>query len=183
MCTYTQIQYRHTYTQKHNFQFADLYSPTRLNKIFIFYDYAVTWAQAQQVCRSQATELATITDATELTIVTNTFTAYEMWIGLNDLANEGTLVWADGDSSTYRAWAPGEPNNSGGNEDCVQMVHDYSFGVSWNDNRCDKNTKFLCEQITSNVTVGRLVVFYVVAQICIIKALAPRENITVLILC
>ena len=42
------------------------------------------------------------------------------WIGLNDIDNEGTFVWADGNNSTYRDWYPGRPNSnySGYYQDC-----------------------------------------------------------------
>lgn len=52
------------------------------------------------------------------------------WIGLNDVAVEGTFVWVDGDPSPYRNWSSGEPNNSGNNEHYVEM-----FGSNglWND--------------------------------------------------
>ena len=46
-------------------------------------------------------------------------TAYaDCWIGLNKLEIEGTWVWADGSNSTYRNWAPNEPNDPGGYQDC-----------------------------------------------------------------
>ena len=46
-------------------------------------------------------------------------TAYvNCWIGLNKLEIEGTWVWADGSNSTYRNWAPNEPNDPGGYQDC-----------------------------------------------------------------
>ena len=63
----------------------------------------------------------------------NTVTAADScWIGLNDIDNENTFVWADGSSSTYRKWNSGEPNDSGGNEDCVHI-----FGTEyWNDIPC-----------------------------------------------
>ncbi len=59
------------------------------------------------------------------------------WIGANDQANEGTFVWADGPeagqnvSGIYTNWAAGEPNNSGGVEDCV--VINLNSG-QWSDN-------------------------------------------------
>lgn len=53
------------------------------------------------------------------------FTAY---LGINDLASEGTYVWDDGTPATYFRWAPGEPNNSG-NEDGVQILP----SGAWND--------------------------------------------------
>ena len=33
------------------------------------------------------------------------------WIGLNDLDEEDTFEWADGDTSSYRNWAYGNPDN------------------------------------------------------------------------
>jgi len=46
------------------------------------------------------------------------------WIGFNDVAVEGTWVWRSGEPVTFTAWAPGEPNNTGGRED---------HGHFWND--------------------------------------------------
>jgi Lectin C-type domain len=54
------------------------------------------------------------------------FTAY---IGLNDIATEGSFAWADGAPVTYLNWAPGQPNNQGG-EDATQM---FAVGGAWND--------------------------------------------------
>ena len=55
-----------------------------------------------------------------------------IWIGHNDEATEGTFVWYDQSPVTYTNWAGGEPNNAGGNEDCVQI---YPDGF-WNDLPC-----------------------------------------------
>lgn len=55
-----------------------------------------------------------------------------IWIGYNDEATEGTFVWYDQSPVTYTNWASGEPNNNGGNEDCVQI---YPNG-GWNDLPC-----------------------------------------------
>lgn len=55
-----------------------------------------------------------------------------IWIGFNDEAVEGTFVWYDQSPVVYTNWASGEPNNSGGNEDCVQIYPD----GRWNDLPC-----------------------------------------------
>ena len=51
------------------------------------------------------------------------------WIGGTDAANEGTWVLPDGNAMTYFNWYTGEPNNAGGDEDCI--VFDGSSGVWW----------------------------------------------------
>ena len=59
----------------------------------------------------------------------------KFWIGLTDLFQEGNFVWSNGDKSTYRNWAKGEPNNG--------YLHHEHFGLietaviyqrKWNDN-------------------------------------------------
>lgn len=55
-----------------------------------------------------------------------------IWIGYNDETTEGTFAWYDQSPITYTNWASGEPNNSGGDEDCVQI---YPNG-GWNDLPC-----------------------------------------------
>lgn len=55
-----------------------------------------------------------------------------IWIGYNDETTEGTFAWYDQSPITYTNWASGEPNNTGGDEDCVQI---YPNG-GWNDLPC-----------------------------------------------
>lgn len=51
------------------------------------------------------------------------------WLSLNDVASEGNFVWTDGKPVNYTHWAPGEPNNAGGNEDGTIL----STNGLWND--------------------------------------------------
>ena len=65
-----------------------------------------------------------------------------VWIGGNDLAHEGSWVWVDGTPvSGYVSWAPGEPNNAGNNEDCLQLRGD----GYWNDAKCSRAMPSICE--------------------------------------
>lgn len=63
------------------------------------------------------------------------------WIGLHDLNNEGRFVWADGSDNSYTQWAPSEPNNAYGYEDCVET----SANSDWNDYSCTSTrTCYFC---------------------------------------
>lgn len=74
--------------------------------------------------------LVIFNDAAEEDWVKATFgTSGHYWIGMNDIAAEGNWVWTNGEPVTYTNWAPGEPNNFGGNEDWAVM----NWGNGWND--------------------------------------------------
>jgi Ca2+-binding RTX toxin-like protein len=106
-----------------------------------------SWTQAQANAQALGGNLATVDSADKNTflfqnVVTPMLVAqpHGLWIGLNDIAVEGTWVWASGDPVTYTNWGPGEPNNAG-NEDGVHITWDRG---RWNDLRLDD----------SRVTVG-----------------------------
>ncbi|XP_078495029.1 hepatic lectin-like [Ciona intestinalis] len=67
------------------------------------------------------------------------------WIGLNDIEQEGTWVWENGERllSSDANWHPGEPNDHGGAEDCVVLWNDGS--VRWYDEPCSYTLIPLCE--------------------------------------
>ncbi|XP_019641867.1 PREDICTED: CD209 antigen-like [Branchiostoma belcheri] len=68
------------------------------------------------------------------------------WFGLHDRRKEGRFEWVDGSPlGEYTSWAQGEPNDGGGNEDCVLYAGHAWFGNRWNDDKCDKPTYFLCQ--------------------------------------
>ena len=64
------------------------------------------------------------------------------WIGLNDRSVEGSFVWANKEISSFRFWAPQQPN-SWKNEDCVHTLGAEN-GYTWNDVSCDKCYNFTC---------------------------------------
>lgn len=72
------------------------------------------WNQFRAFAVAMGGDLASIDDAAENTWVRNNvvLTNTKPYIGLNDAASEGTLVWSDGSTSSYRNWRVGEPSNS-----------------------------------------------------------------------
>lgn len=102
----------------------------------------LTWTEAQTAAAAlerygSTGYLVTITSAEE-----NSFVADRLegagWMGASDSAVEGTWRWVTGPETgtalTYENWNDGEPNDSGGNEDCGQYLSGSSG--EWNDLPC-----------------------------------------------
>ncbi|MEW5855229.1 MAG: lectin-like protein [Myxococcota bacterium] len=100
---------------------------------------------------------ATITNAEEHAALGN-FLNGDVWVGLTDrnqlldgtpVSSEGVYVWIDGTPFDYGAtlgltpWCGGEPNNAGGDEDCVE----YNGGNNcWNDTECNNSRYCMCSR-------------------------------------
>ena len=68
------------------------------------------------------------------------------WIGLTDIAREGTYVWTDGTVATYFAWYSGEPNDADGSSDCIHMEY-RSKNRQWTDSGCySRNIFAFCQK-------------------------------------
>ena len=57
----------------------------------------------------------------------------------------GEWIWSDGSEVTYTAWASGEPNDWGGNQDCGVMNWGGSVEEDWDDLGCDEVRPFICQ--------------------------------------
>jgi len=73
------------------------------------------WDAANAAAQAAGGDLVTINSAGENNWIQNQIQASTVWIGYNDVANEGQFEWSSGEASSYTKWAPGEPNNQGGN--------------------------------------------------------------------
>lgn len=97
---------------------------------------ASTWTDAEIQAMLLGGHLATINDRDEYDWVWSTFGIdwqRLLWIGLNDIAAEGTFTWISGESATFRNWAPEQPR-ADGDEDYVQMGYWGAPDPSgWND--------------------------------------------------
>ncbi len=111
---------------------------------------SMTGSQAQAFAQNLGANLVSIQSLAENNCILNALNTLNqtgtIWIGLNDEAVEGTFVWYDQSPVNYSNWAPGEPNNSGGNEDCVQIYPGGSNPGMWNDLPCSSaNSKSIIE--------------------------------------
>merc|ERR1711879_294909 len=96
----------------------------------------MTWYSAQELCWSLGGYLAEIEDQEQETHLDNFLgDGRDYWLGLNDLAQEGTFKWAETHQvAEYTNWASGQPDNGHGSEDCVFKFAD---SLKWNDEACD----------------------------------------------
>ena len=75
-----------------------------------------------------------------------------VWIGLNDIRQEGVFYWVDGvlSNSTNTLWDRDEPNNRGNREDCGELNQfeepiPFFRTYTINDNWCGESKLGLCE--------------------------------------
>ncbi len=104
------------------------------------------YADARQACVDMGLDLAVLADGGEARTVADRARALnriEYWIGLDDIAAEGTFRWVDGrEVSPDAPWAPSEPNDYNNNEDCA---HIRAADPIWNDLPCTVARGFICE--------------------------------------
>lgn len=67
------------------------------------------------------------------------------WIGCNDIHNEGNYSWiGTGKPVQYTDWAPNQPDNAFGGEDCG-VIWRHAEVMNWNDNNCTLKCRYVCE--------------------------------------
>ena len=114
---------------------------------YMFCEVPVAWTTGETSCLTYGYDYTTVNDVSENTwIIDQSYPRFpgKWWIGLNDRSSEGTFVWANGETATYRNWHSGEPNDSGGNEDCTQLGR--WLDDTWNDEPCTSSFRFICEE-------------------------------------
>jgi len=130
---------------------------------FVVVEDSLTWTEANDYCRdTYGTSLATIRndyDAETLLGLRQELGAYHMWIGLNDMNEEGEWQWVsgypcEGECDQLEWWNVNEPNDHGKNEDCGHIKKDAeSIDVMLNDLPCDNSnsnwpvTHFVCDDL------------------------------------
>ncbi|PSN35117.1 Hemolymph lipopolysaccharide-binding protein [Blattella germanica] len=125
---------------------------TKVNNLgyFKIYNDYRTWAHAFQQCYNDGGYLFIPNSEEEVNVVKSLMSLYPdedyFAIGVHDQFLNGYFLTIHGDvfdNSKYALWnsASGEPNNLGGNEDCVVMLPTGFL----NDLSCERKTFFVCE--------------------------------------
>ena len=101
-----------------------------------------SWLTAKSNCSAMSSNLVTIHNQEENVYIQHRNNGERSWIGLNDRSVEGSFVWPNKEVSSFRFWAPSQPNNWR-EEDCVHTLG-VKHGYTWNDVSCDNCYNFTC---------------------------------------
>ena len=114
----------------------------------------LSWYGSQKFCRNWGGNLAvhgvkTLENRKKLIRTLSTNIPY-YWIGANDIESEGNWVWIYGEhaSSSELSWRNGQPDNSGGNQDCLLIRANPAssyFGLAY-DYACATEWRGICEK-------------------------------------
>ncbi|XP_035985545.1 ladderlectin-like [Fundulus heteroclitus] len=96
------------------------------NRCFQYVTRSMTWAGAEKNCLSMGANLASVHDMNEYrqvqsVITMATYGSGRTWIGGTNAQETRVWFWSDGSPLHYTNWCPGEPNNYGGYQHCLQM--------------------------------------------------------------
>ncbi|XP_039667174.1 macrophage mannose receptor 1-like [Perca fluviatilis] len=112
---------------------------------YYFIGYEKTWNEAQDHCRKNHTDLATVSNQTDRQRLLNSTTAQYpdgAWIGRQE--NTTNIVWRWSQpgmkfNKSESNWYQGQPNNVGDQEICVRMN-----AGTWDDDLCSVTYRFIC---------------------------------------
>ncbi|XP_059367807.1 CD209 antigen-like protein C [Carassius carassius] len=105
----------------------------------------MNWSDSRKYCRDRGADLVTIKNIDKQKFISS-FVKEIVWIGLSDIENEGKMKWVDESSPKQEFWAGGEPSNTGGNEDCVELIPSYDILKNWNNISCSVKKRGICEK-------------------------------------
>ncbi|KAF4071329.1 hypothetical protein AMELA_G00271940 [Ameiurus melas] len=100
----------------------------------------LTWSQAQNFCRTHHTDLASSLNSSDNNMLLQVKSIQgDSWIGLYT----GTWKWSDGTNASNIPWAPGNPDNYRGYENCAVVNNGLFY-----DARCTDLHYFFCHTIS-----------------------------------
>lgn len=113
---------------------------------YCFHERPLSWHAASSLCAEHGGHLAATEGAAEGAALQAAAgapiaDADRFWIGLAE-PSEGRWLWSNAEVPRFGDWAPGEPNDAGGGEDCGEW---FVVDGRWNDAPCFSARAYLCE--------------------------------------
>ncbi|XP_058262267.1 CD209 antigen-like protein A [Hemibagrus wyckioides] len=103
------------------------------------------WTDSREDCLKKGSDLVIIRSSEEQEYIIKQLGEKKAWIGLNYNVSESDWKWVDSSALSKTYWAKGEPNNNGGNEQCVE-IWTYTDLNGWNDVNCNNKKNWICEK-------------------------------------
>ncbi|XP_004389942.1 pulmonary surfactant-associated protein D [Trichechus manatus latirostris] len=112
-------------------------------KIFKTGGFEKSFQDVQQVCTQAGGQVASPRSVAENAAVQQLVMAHNKaaFLGVTDTKTEGRFTYPTGEPLAYSNWAPGEPNNNGEAENCVEIL----TNGKWNDKSCGQQRLVVCE--------------------------------------
>jgi len=123
---------------------------------YCVYEHPLGFEDASARCGERGGHLAVVeseAENTELATALRADSALEQghfWMGLAEHDGEDSWLWASGRLPRFGAWAPGEPNDAGG-EDCAVLL---GASGNWNDEACSNSRPYVCERLDRRSEAG-----------------------------
>jgi len=115
---------------------------------YFFEPKGITWIQAMSNCKKHKGKLATPHDQETNDFLENLSGGQTTWIGGQRTGSNEILWYGSFAKLSYENWAYKQPDNSKGNEYCLQMNHQTERG-KWNDIDCQysdgESYSYICE--------------------------------------
>jgi len=111
----------------------------------------ISWEDANFNCNNKRGQLASVPNEETDKFLTKLSPTNRTFIGgfaTGKGPNPDLWTWTDGTPWTYTKWAPGEPNNTGDLEHCIEMKVDQNQIGEWNDMACWENlsAQYICQK-------------------------------------
>lgn len=84
-----------------------------------------------------------------LIVVISNLAGSFVFVGLNDITEEGVFVWTDGSPNAYAKFLEGQPDNYLNGEDCGALEE--GKGALFVDQPCNNQNKFFCKTTFVNL--------------------------------
>ncbi|KAJ1084938.1 hypothetical protein NDU88_005077 [Pleurodeles waltl] len=119
-------------------------------KCYFFSQTKLSWENSRTSCQSSQADLVIISDTKEQLFIRSSKNASFYWIGLTDQDQVNGWKWVNGSSLQQQEvfWNCNQPDNFEGKEHCATVGSNENCGSpkDWNDDRCEKEYKFICEK-------------------------------------
>lgn len=122
-----------------------------------------SWSVARVAALALGGDLVTVNDQAENDWLMETFWSYDgqnrsLWLGYNDAEEEGTWVWASGETPDYDNWSSvNGPNNGNQYEHYAHIRKDWVDGT-WNDLLGFPGQSFFYDDVHGIVEIAEVVV-------------------------